>query len=102
MPGATASLPGLTLTDALSLRMVEDAVTPLLPASLLDSLTTRFIEARNKLDALSAGNLLARWTDKVRMVPPTLALLPPMMDEGVWEELSRRFAGLDILGNQAQ
>lgn len=38
MPGADADLPGLTLADALSLRIVEDLLRPLLPAAVLESL----------------------------------------------------------------
>ncbi len=37
-PGATAELPGLTLGEALTLRLVEDSLRPLLPAYLLKSL----------------------------------------------------------------
>lgn len=71
------SLPGLGLTDALSLRMVEDMLRPLVPSALLESLEARFAEARQKLASLAETNPSARWADKVRHVPPALPLLPP-------------------------
>jgi len=38
MPGASTDLPAITLSDALSLHVVEDFVRPLLPASVLEAL----------------------------------------------------------------
>ena len=38
MPGASTDLPAITLSDALSLYVVEDLVRPLLPASVLEAL----------------------------------------------------------------
>lgn len=84
---AGADLPGLTLADALSLRLVEDLVTPLLPATLLKSLAPRFAEASGKLDTLAEANPAARWKDKVRTVQPALSLLPPLLADGLLETL---------------
>lgn len=83
MPGSGPDLPGLTLADALSLKLVEDTVRPLLPGTLLESLESRFRQARDKLTALMAHNNAARWIDKVRQVPPTLPFLPPRIEPGV-------------------
>lgn len=85
MPGASTDLPAITLSDALSLHVVEDLVRPLLPASVLEALVPRFRQARGKLAALASENPAARWSEKVRQVAPSLPLLPPKIAEGVLE-----------------
>ena len=85
MPGTSTELPAITLSDALSLYVVEDLVRPLLPASVLEALGPRFRQARQKLAALASENPAARWSEKVRQVAPTLPLLPPKIAEGVLE-----------------
>ena len=85
MPGTSTDLPSITLSDALSLHVVEDLVRPLLPASVLEALGPRFRQARRKLAALASENPAARWSEKVRQVAPTLPLLPPKIAEGVLE-----------------
>lgn len=83
MSGEPANLPGISLTDAVSLSLIEDFVRPLLPAAMLTTLEARFRLARSKLQQLAEGNPAARWIDKVQYVPPTLALLPPQLAESV-------------------
>jgi predicted DNA-binding transcriptional regulator YafY len=85
MPGQSLDIPGLSLSDALSLRLVEDALRPLLPAALLQAIEPRLQQARAKLAELAPGNAQARWADKVRTVPATLPLLPPQLADGVLE-----------------
>ena len=85
MSDAVTEFPALTVADAMSLHLVEDLLTPLLPAALLDSLRPRFQQARTKLDSLSKDHPNSRWLDKVRHVQPTLPLLPPTIAEGVLE-----------------
>lgn len=85
MEGEGLNLPGLSITDAISLRLVEDLLRPLLPAAMLDALVPRFQLAAAKLDALAAENPNARWADKVRHVPPALPLQPPAIAAGVLE-----------------
>lgn len=70
-------LPGITLTDALSLKLVEWSVRNLLPPSMLNGLEHRFSLAEAKLSALSASNPHANWLAKVGYVQPTLQFLPP-------------------------
>lgn len=83
MEGEGLDLPGLTVADAVSLRLVEDMLRPLLPGAMLDALVPRFRLAAAKLDALSAENSGAGWADKVRHVPPALPMLPPVISAGV-------------------
>ena len=82
---AATDLPGLTLAEALSLRLVEDSIRPLLPAQVLRALEPRFRQAAKKLEQLSGKSRTARWAAKVRSVPPALPLLPPKIDDSVLE-----------------
>lgn len=85
MKGEYADLPGMSVSDAVSLQIVEDLLRPLLPSAVLESLEARFGQAKAKLAELSPENSLARWSDKVRYVPPALPRQPPQINEGVLE-----------------
>lgn len=82
-------MPGLDVADALSLRLIEEYLKPLLPASLLSALAPRFEAAERKLAQLSKTNTVAGWTDKIRVVPPTMPLLAPAVDEGVLQVIQQ-------------
>lgn len=82
-PGASSNLPAITLAEALSLRLVEDLLKPLLPKAILTSLQAHFNQAQTKLQTLKQDNAAAHWQDKVRHVPPALPLLPPSIDTEV-------------------
>jgi predicted DNA-binding transcriptional regulator YafY len=88
-PGATTELPGLTLSEALTLRLVEDSLRPLLPTYLLKSLEPRFAQARQKLTALSDQVPAARWIDRIASVPPELALLAPEVSGELLERIQQ-------------
>ena len=75
--GASADLPGLSATEALSLRLVEETVRPLLPASLLQALEPRFDQAARKLNSLDETATVNKWLTQVRSVPAHQTLLPP-------------------------
>jgi len=81
--GASVDLPGMTLTEALSLRLVEETLKPLLPVSLWEGLDARFRQAEKQLAALSKENRKAKWASKVRTVTPTMPLVPPAIDSVV-------------------
>lgn len=83
----SADLPGVTLADALSLRLIEDTLRPLLPRQVLAALEGRFHQARKKLAGLGGMNSLADWPSKVRVVPSTLPLLPPDSQPGILASL---------------
>lgn len=76
-PGVSVELQGITLTEAVSLALVEDAVRPLLPGSMLSVLEPRFEHARRKLKGLGDGTPAARWPDKVASVRPDFNLRAP-------------------------
>lgn len=88
-PGATAELPGLTVSEALTLRMVEDSLRPLLPGFMLKSLEPRFAQAHLKLHALGPQVPAARWIDKIASVPPELTLQAPELDEALLEQIQQ-------------
>lgn len=85
--GADIGLAGPTLAEAVSLRVIEDTIRPLLPAAMLGVLETKFRLANNKLASLSKQNPTARWAAKVRAEPPTLPLKPANIPNGVLETL---------------
>ena len=87
MNGEPADLPGVSITDAISLNLIEEFLRPLVPTAMLATLEARFRQAKKKLEELSADNVAARWIDKVRYVPPTLALIPPKITEGILETI---------------
>lgn len=85
MKDRAVDLPGLALGEALTLRLVEDYIRPLVPAEMLTGLESRFRQARQKLQTLHDENTSARWLDKVASVHPELPLLPPQLDSSVLE-----------------
>ena len=82
---AMVELPGLELTDALSLKLTENALRLLLPASLLQALEPKFDQAKRTLRDLAPRSKAATWTRKVRSVPPGLPLIPPKISPEVLE-----------------
>ena len=88
-PGVSVELQGITLSEALSLALVEDAIRPLLPGSMLQTLEPRFEHARRKLKGLEEDNPAARWLDKVASVRPDLNLQTPEIGFEVLETLQK-------------
>lgn len=86
-PGVNVELQGVTLTEAVSLALVEDAVRPLLPGSMLSVLEPRFEHAREKLKGLGEGHPAARWPDKVASVRPDFNLRAPQIQAQLLEAL---------------
>lgn len=85
-PGTHLDIPGFTISEALTLKLVEQYLTPLLPATMLSTLHGHFEQATRKLDALT-DNPAARWTEKIRSVPPAQPLVSPVIDHSVLETL---------------
>lgn len=81
--GISADLPAMTLSEALSLSLVEDTLRSIMPISMLDGLEARFRHARNNLEKLSKENRKAQWASKVRMVSPTMPMIPPTIDSTI-------------------
>lgn len=81
--GASSDVPGVNVAEALSLRMIEETIRPLLPASVLKAVEPRFRQAANKLASQKQHPGIAQWADKVRNIPPALPLFPPKIDPAV-------------------
>jgi predicted DNA-binding transcriptional regulator YafY len=78
--GASVDLPGMTISEALSLHMVENALKALMPVSMLEGLEARFSQAEKQLIALGKENRNVKWASKVRSVSPTMPFVPPVIN----------------------
>ena len=76
-PGKAANLPGISISEALTLKLVESSVRPLIPQWMLQGLESRFAQAQEKLEVLATDNPSARWPRYVASVTPNMILLPP-------------------------
>lgn len=85
-PGAQLEIPGIELTEALSLGLLEEVLRPLVPESFVQGLEHRFRLAREKLAHLP-DNPRARWSELVRYLPPGLTFLPPTVVPGILREV---------------
>ncbi len=83
--GANLDIPGMSVPEALAMRLVETHLKQLLPASMLDGLNGVFSLAQSKLDKVEKqnNNHSKDWLNKVRVVPPAQPLLPPVVNEAV-------------------
>jgi predicted DNA-binding transcriptional regulator YafY len=73
----TFDLPGLSESEALAIKLTEQYLKPLLPASVLSDLSPHFRAATQRLDSLPRKPKAATWPAKVRSVPPAQPLIPP-------------------------
>lgn len=78
--GAVFDLPGISNTEALTFKLVEQHLKPILPASTLAQLQPYFATADKKLHSLSEQSPSHFWLEKVRVIQPTQTLLPPAVD----------------------
>ena len=69
--------------EALSLRLIEQIVAPLLPDSLRHVLDGRFVLARERLEKLRKTNHRVDWPEKVAAIPSHFTLRPPKIDPDV-------------------
>lgn len=76
-------LPGMDVTQALSLHLVEEGLRAVLPAVLTSSMEQHFRQAEQTLSSLASHNALCRWQDKVRSLPAQRPLLAPTINDDV-------------------
>jgi predicted DNA-binding transcriptional regulator YafY len=81
---ACFDLPGLTLAEALSIRLLDDYLKPLLPLPFRQPLQSRFQLAMKKIQSLS-DNPANSWLEKVRVVSQGINLIPPNIDQKILE-----------------
>ncbi len=82
-------LPGLTVSEAITLALVEQHLHFLLPASALEQLKPQFRAARERLNHEPKPRGTKSWLDKVRAVPPVQPLLAPKIDPAVQDAISQ-------------
>lgn len=85
---------GFTVTslspqEALLLRLAEQQLKSLLPARLMRSMDGFFEQAHRQLAGMSPSQHEREWLHKVRVVSTSQPLLPPKIDPGVFEQVSR-------------
>jgi len=71
------SLPHMTSSQAVTFMMVEEHLKHLLPPSLIEEMNPWFDLARR---SLSTQNNVRQWINRVRIVPATQPLIPPVVD----------------------
>ena len=86
MRGAHLDIPGLSLPEALAMRLVETHLKHVMPTSMLEALQGVFSQSRAKLEQVSKPS---DWLKKVKVVPPNQPLLPPQIDEAAQDAIYR-------------
>jgi predicted DNA-binding transcriptional regulator YafY len=81
-------LPGLGNNEALTLMMVEQHLSTLLPATTMDVLEPYFKAARQHLTAIPKSQHVRSWLNKVRTVPPNQPLIPPKIKPEIQNAIS--------------
>ncbi|WP_445115748.1 helix-turn-helix transcriptional regulator [Acinetobacter sp. WZC-1] len=71
------SLPHMTSSQAVTFMMVEEHLKHLLPPGLVEEMTPWFDLARR---SLSTQNNVRQWINRVRIVPATQPLIPPLVE----------------------
>ncbi len=77
----------MSLSEAVSWQLVAKTIKNLLPANILHEVTPYFEQAQKKLDSLKQDNNSATWTEKIRVVEPTLPLVAPRIDITILENI---------------
>ena len=83
MEGKSLNVPGLSLGEALSLSLLEGSLEALLPRAILNELTPRFSQARDKLSALAVETPAARLPQRVAHLSASTVLQPPQIDPDI-------------------
>lgn len=81
-------LPGLGNNEALTMIMVEQHLSALLPATTMDVLAPYFKTARQHLTAIPKAQHVRSWLNKVRTVTPNQPLLAPTIKPEVQHVVS--------------
>jgi predicted DNA-binding transcriptional regulator YafY len=81
--GPGFSLPGISVPEALTLKLVEQHLRNHLPPNTTEVLQPYFESAARTLGTVDPDTPSKTWLGKVRSIVPTQPLLPPMLDEEV-------------------
>lgn len=82
---ASFDIPGLSVSDALSLHLISNTLKPLLPKSIVKVVEPKFEQASSRLKQARLSNQIANWADKVYQIDPTLPLISPTIVDVVLE-----------------
>lgn len=84
--GASFDIPGVSLSEAITLGMLRQVISSLMPKSFAASLEDRFALADRKL-ASKSGSRYAKWTELIAYTPPGLPFIPPAIDPRALESI---------------
>ncbi len=70
-------VPQLTPTQALAFVLMQEYLATLIPGSVSADLEPYFRMARQRLADVASGGAGRHWLERVRVIPPTQALIPP-------------------------
>lgn len=87
--GADPVVRTMALPEAMALVLAEQHLGQLLPTAMFESLEAVFRRAHQTLAGVDGHSQAASWMHKVRAVPPSQPMLPPAIDSGIHEQLSR-------------
>jgi len=83
---ASFDIPGVSLTEAISLGLLRQVISALMPKYFTASLEDRFALADQKLSDSSAHRY-AKWTELIAYTPPGLPFIPPAIDPTALESI---------------
>lgn len=87
------SLPSLSTQESLLLILAEQHLNALLPARVMKSMESFFAQAHTQLGDKAATQREREWLGKVRVVSTTQPLLPPKINQDVFEQVSNALYG---------
>lgn len=79
----TFDLPGISLSECLTLLMAREHLAAVMPSSTVSQMGPYFRLAEQKLKTLEGHSGVAGWLGKVRIVPATQPLIAPQVDAQV-------------------
>lgn len=77
---AAFDLPGLSLSECLTLLMAREHLQSVMPSSTVSQMAPYFRQAEQKLKTLDGRTGVANWLDKVRIIPASQPLIAPQVD----------------------
>jgi len=81
------SLPTRTAQECLLLTLAEQQLKQLLPPRLMNSMSAFFAQARNQLNDQPTARQEREWLKKIRVVGTSQPLLPPKVDNKIFEQV---------------
>lgn len=90
---AGLAVPTLSEQESLLLTLAEQHLKALLPANVMKSMESFFVQARTNLGPTGKSSRDREWLSKVRVVSTTQPLLPPKIQPEVFDEVSNALYG---------